>query len=267
MSFLNNQQNGSKRFKWGILCAYTFGKSVLKFNCILFIKKKLNDQYPNESSSLVWCVICKWPHTYTHTHEKGLCDSLPLLRSSPHFQSQSIFTKAHACLCASEALEKMKAVYEQNADLGNPSILEPQMAETVQNIGYLRGELAKYEVGATRHSAILQALDQKASSFSLFIDLFSCRRGCPRRWEETNAPTPPSSTTTTPTSSTTRKTCEEGPGPKKRSLFLFCFDFFFFFSLFFGHLLNAKDCLLFSSVRGHVPFCRGPAAPPLRANC
>ncbi|XP_077380261.1 thyroid hormone receptor interactor 10b isoform X1 [Festucalex cinctus] len=48
-------------------------------------------------------------------------------------------------LFASEALEKMKGVYEQNADLGNPTILEPQIAETAQNIGYLRGELAKYE--------------------------------------------------------------------------------------------------------------------------
>ncbi|XP_077426264.1 thyroid hormone receptor interactor 10b isoform X2 [Vanacampus margaritifer] len=53
--------------------------------------------------------------------------------------------KLHKTQETSEALEKMKGVYEQNADLGNPTILEPQIAETVQNIGYLRGELAKYE--------------------------------------------------------------------------------------------------------------------------
>ncbi|XP_077460838.1 thyroid hormone receptor interactor 10b isoform X2 [Stigmatopora argus] len=53
--------------------------------------------------------------------------------------------KLHMTQETSEALEKMKGVYEQNADLGNPSILEPQIAETAQNIGYLRGELAKYE--------------------------------------------------------------------------------------------------------------------------
>ncbi|KAM9792078.1 LOW QUALITY PROTEIN: cdc42-interacting protein 4 homolog [Neosynchiropus ocellatus] len=45
----------------------------------------------------------------------------------------------------SEALEKMKGVYEQNTQLGNPNSLEPQISETAQNIGRLRGELAKYE--------------------------------------------------------------------------------------------------------------------------
>lgn len=49
----------------------------------------------------------------------------------------------------SDALEKMKGVYEQNAQLGDPSSLEPQITETAQNIGRLRGELAKYEVIAT----------------------------------------------------------------------------------------------------------------------
>lgn len=46
----------------------------------------------------------------------------------------------------SEALEKMKGVYEQNPQMGDPSSLEPQITETAQNIGRLRGELAKYEV-------------------------------------------------------------------------------------------------------------------------
>ncbi|XP_040000883.1 cdc42-interacting protein 4 homolog [Xiphias gladius] len=45
----------------------------------------------------------------------------------------------------SEALEKMKGVYEQNPQMGDPSSLEPQITETAQNIGRLRGELAKYE--------------------------------------------------------------------------------------------------------------------------
>nr|XP_019958710.1 PREDICTED: cdc42-interacting protein 4 homolog isoform X3 [Paralichthys olivaceus] len=45
----------------------------------------------------------------------------------------------------SEALEKMKGVYEQNAQLGDPSSLEPQITETTQNIGRLKGELTKYE--------------------------------------------------------------------------------------------------------------------------
>ncbi|XP_010731930.1 thyroid hormone receptor interactor 10b isoform X2 [Larimichthys crocea] len=45
----------------------------------------------------------------------------------------------------SEALEKMKGVYEQNPQMGDPSSLEPQITETAQNLGRLRGELAKYE--------------------------------------------------------------------------------------------------------------------------
>ncbi|KAM4583867.1 thyroid hormone receptor interactor 10b isoform 2-T2 [Odontesthes bonariensis] len=45
----------------------------------------------------------------------------------------------------SEALEKMKGVYEQSPQMGDPSSLEPQISETGQNIGRLRGELAKYE--------------------------------------------------------------------------------------------------------------------------
>ncbi|XP_028300428.1 thyroid hormone receptor interactor 10b isoform X3 [Gouania willdenowi] len=45
----------------------------------------------------------------------------------------------------SDALEKMRGVYEQNPQLGDPSSLEPQISETSQNIGRLRGELTKYE--------------------------------------------------------------------------------------------------------------------------
>lgn len=62
--------------------------------------------------------------------------------------------RAHICktnntflsLDLSEALEKMKGVYEQNPQMGDPSSLEPQITETAHNIGRLRGELAKYEV-------------------------------------------------------------------------------------------------------------------------
>lgn len=46
----------------------------------------------------------------------------------------------------SDALEKMKGVYVQNPQMGDPSSLEPQTTETAQTIGRLRGELAKYEV-------------------------------------------------------------------------------------------------------------------------
>ncbi|XP_062243817.1 cdc42-interacting protein 4 homolog isoform X2 [Platichthys flesus] len=45
----------------------------------------------------------------------------------------------------SEALDKMKGVYEKNPQMGDPSSLEPQITETTQNLGRLKGELAKYE--------------------------------------------------------------------------------------------------------------------------
>ncbi|XP_039899730.1 thyroid hormone receptor interactor 10b isoform X1 [Simochromis diagramma] len=45
----------------------------------------------------------------------------------------------------SEALEKMKGVYEQNPQMGDPSSLEPRILEMTKDTGRLRGELAKYE--------------------------------------------------------------------------------------------------------------------------
>ncbi|XP_059409081.1 cdc42-interacting protein 4 homolog isoform X1 [Carassius carassius] len=46
----------------------------------------------------------------------------------------------------SDALMKMKGVYEQNSQLGDPSSLQPQITETAHNITRLRGELSKYQV-------------------------------------------------------------------------------------------------------------------------
>ncbi|XP_048847207.1 cdc42-interacting protein 4 homolog isoform X2 [Brienomyrus brachyistius] len=45
----------------------------------------------------------------------------------------------------SEALLKMKDVYEKNPQMGNPDSLSPQITQTAQNMERLRGELAKYE--------------------------------------------------------------------------------------------------------------------------
>uniref|UniRef100_A0A8C8GQ71 Cdc42-interacting protein 4 homolog n=1 Tax=Oncorhynchus tshawytscha TaxID=74940 RepID=A0A8C8GQ71_ONCTS len=46
----------------------------------------------------------------------------------------------------SEALEKMKDVYEKNSQMGDPASLSPQINQTAQNMERLRGELNKYEV-------------------------------------------------------------------------------------------------------------------------
>ncbi|XP_015227548.1 cdc42-interacting protein 4 homolog isoform X1 [Cyprinodon tularosa] len=45
----------------------------------------------------------------------------------------------------SEALGKMKDVYEKNPQMGDPAILTTQISQTSQNIERLRGELNKYE--------------------------------------------------------------------------------------------------------------------------
>uniref|UniRef100_A0A3B5ASB7 Thyroid hormone receptor interactor 10 n=1 Tax=Stegastes partitus TaxID=144197 RepID=A0A3B5ASB7_9TELE len=55
----------------------------------------------------------------------------------------------------SDALEKMKGVYEQNPQMGDPSSLEPQITETAQTIGRLKGELAKYEVIPCSYTSVL----------------------------------------------------------------------------------------------------------------
>uniref|UniRef100_A0A3B3UWT4 Thyroid hormone receptor interactor 10a n=1 Tax=Poecilia latipinna TaxID=48699 RepID=A0A3B3UWT4_9TELE len=46
----------------------------------------------------------------------------------------------------SEALGKMKDVYEKNPQMGDPASLATQISQTSQNIERLRGELNKYEV-------------------------------------------------------------------------------------------------------------------------
>ncbi|XP_071028117.1 cdc42-interacting protein 4 homolog isoform X3 [Oncorhynchus clarkii lewisi] len=45
----------------------------------------------------------------------------------------------------SEALEKMKDVYEKNPQMGDPASLSPQINQTAQNMERLRLELSKYE--------------------------------------------------------------------------------------------------------------------------
>lgn len=49
----------------------------------------------------------------------------------------------------SEALGKMKDVYEKNPQMGDPASLASQINQTSQNIERLRGELNKYEVTLT----------------------------------------------------------------------------------------------------------------------
>lgn len=66
----------------------------------------------------------------------------------------------------------MKGVYEQNPQLGDPTSLEPQISETTQHIGRLRGELAKYEVRA--QSVALYLLVSHKLCIWVGIKLTSC---------------------------------------------------------------------------------------------
>lgn len=48
-----------------------------------------------------------------------------------------------------EALNKMKDVYEKSPQMGDPSSLQPKIAETMSNIEKLRMEIHKNEVSMT----------------------------------------------------------------------------------------------------------------------
>lgn len=94
----------------------------------------------------------------------------------------------------------MKGVYEQNAQLGDPSSLEPQITETAQNMGRLKGELAKYEVIAALFTEsfgkrVTNCKVLTSVSVSDFFILFCCfalfgRLGSLKRWEERSRPMP-----------------------------------------------------------------------------
>uniref|UniRef100_A0A674NGD0 Thyroid hormone receptor interactor 10a n=1 Tax=Takifugu rubripes TaxID=31033 RepID=A0A674NGD0_TAKRU len=70
----------------------------------------------------------------------------------------------------SEALGKMKDVYEKNPQMGDPATLASQISQTSQNIERLRGELSKYEVALRSAQRILfmSALRRK-HSFSVCV--------------------------------------------------------------------------------------------------
>lgn len=55
-------------------------------------------------------------------------------------------------LSVSEALNKMKGVYELNSQLGDPSSLEPQITQTSSNIVSLKEKLKKYQVHTHTHT-------------------------------------------------------------------------------------------------------------------
>lgn len=80
----------------------------------------------------------------------------PLLSRSPLF---------------SEALGKMKDVYEKNPQMGDPASLASQISQTSQNIERLRGELNKYEVIPT---SVVYSYYEVIVYPSEVIQAFSC---------------------------------------------------------------------------------------------
>uniref|UniRef100_A0A8C9SP04 Thyroid hormone receptor interactor 10b n=1 Tax=Scleropages formosus TaxID=113540 RepID=A0A8C9SP04_SCLFO len=82
----------------------------------------------------------------------------------------------------SEALVKMKDVYEKNPQMGNPESLAPQITQTAQNMERLRGELAKYEVRLTpvvRFSASTSSRTQCVGFNGSLTDNANCEAGDP----------------------------------------------------------------------------------------
>lgn len=97
----------------------------------------------------------------------------------PELCREPIFTESHVPLpplllsCSplfSEALGKMKDVYEKNPQMGDPASLASQISQTSQNIERLRGELNKYEVIAT--TVLLRGFTLMRSSRLLGIFFF-----------------------------------------------------------------------------------------------
>ncbi|XP_042249006.1 cdc42-interacting protein 4 homolog isoform X4 [Thunnus albacares] len=66
----------------------------------------------------------------------------------------------------SEALGKMKDVYEKNPQMGDPASLASQISQTSQNIERLRGELNKYETWLAEAGGRGDTLRYKAHSFN-----------------------------------------------------------------------------------------------------
>ncbi|CAL8273610.1 unnamed protein product [Lota lota] len=66
----------------------------------------------------------------------------------------------------SEALEKMRDVYEKNPQMGDPASLAPQISQTAQNIERLRGELGKYETWVAEAGVRGSLLQQRSHSFN-----------------------------------------------------------------------------------------------------
>ncbi|XP_076122500.1 cdc42-interacting protein 4 homolog isoform X3 [Alosa pseudoharengus] len=66
----------------------------------------------------------------------------------------------------SEALGKMKDVYEKNPQMGDPASLAPQINQTTQNMERLRGELSKYENWLTEAGGRGDTLRYSSQSFN-----------------------------------------------------------------------------------------------------
>ncbi|XP_033998614.1 cdc42-interacting protein 4 homolog isoform X4 [Trematomus bernacchii] len=66
----------------------------------------------------------------------------------------------------SEALGKMKDVYEKNPQMGDPASLAPQINQTSQNIERLRGELNKYETWVAEAGVRGDTLRYKSHTFN-----------------------------------------------------------------------------------------------------
>uniref|UniRef100_A0AAZ3QN28 Uncharacterized protein n=1 Tax=Oncorhynchus tshawytscha TaxID=74940 RepID=A0AAZ3QN28_ONCTS len=102
-----------------------------------------------------------WPFSHKKTKVSAEDFShLPPEQRKKRLQSKidDITKELQKELDQSEALEKMRGVYERNPQMGDPASLEPQITQTSQNVGRLRGQLTKYEthsgLGTQTHSGL-----------------------------------------------------------------------------------------------------------------
>lgn len=89
-----------------------------------------------------------------------------------HFPPPSIPCFPAALPLRSEALGKMKDVYEKNPQMGDPASLASQINQTSQNIERLRGELGKYEVTLTAAAAAAAAASGSSQRPRVIVNIW-----------------------------------------------------------------------------------------------
>uniref|UniRef100_A0A8C8DUP3 Thyroid hormone receptor interactor 10b n=1 Tax=Oryzias sinensis TaxID=183150 RepID=A0A8C8DUP3_9TELE len=113
-------------------------------------KVNFHDVHTNASHSLTH--LCFYLFNLENTKQRQILNTKDFSHLPPEQRKKKLQAKIEEISKdlqktqdQSEALDKMKGVYEQTPQMGDPASLEPQILETSQKINRLKGELNKYE--------------------------------------------------------------------------------------------------------------------------